>query len=162
MLGDPTMLDSTRYEDPLDVLRRFVPTPLRTRFRVGSTTILVETNDFSLLPALPLEVESSELDSANFEWKLVRDPDAPGPLLDPLFLSSGQITMVAMGTACVLGMDHERHELLCFIGAEIGSRTFQDVLVPFLCRLSMETVQANTLNGRDELNEDDSDAKQDR
>jgi len=54
-----TLLDPTRYQDPLDPLRRFIPTPLRTQFRVGSTTVVVQTNDFSLLPALPLAAPSA-------------------------------------------------------------------------------------------------------
>lgn len=146
------MRNSTNYEDPLDLLRRFVPTPFRTRFRVAATTIWVETNDFSLLPALPLDPGSGEFVSSNVDWKLVRDPDASGALQEPLVLASGQITMVVMGAACLLGVDHERHELLCFIGAEVDSRNFQDVLVPFLCQLSMEAVETIPRESGDGLN----------
>lgn len=138
------MLDSPGYDDPLDVLRRFVHTPIRSRFRIGSTSIVVETNDFSLLPALPLEESSGESHLPNVEWKLVRDPDAPGPLQDPLSLSSEQITMVAMGPACVMGMDHQRRELLCFIGTDVDARAFQEWLVPFLCRVSTGSIPART------------------
>lgn len=152
------MLDSANYEDPLDVLRRFIPTPLRTRFRVGATTVAVETNDFSLLPELPLETGSGELVPSNVDWKLVRDPEAHGPLQEPLLLASGQITMVVMGAACLVGVDHERRELLCFIGAEVDARTFQDVLVPFLCRLSMEAVEAVSWKSVDGPNDDVPDA----
>lgn len=52
-------LDFVRYEDPLDILLRFTPTPLRARFRIPAATLFVETNDFSLLPALPLETSSA-------------------------------------------------------------------------------------------------------
>src|SRR5271157_4284490 len=51
--GDVSLLDLANYQDPLDVLRRFTPTPLRTRFCLAAATVVVETNDFSLLPALP-------------------------------------------------------------------------------------------------------------
>jgi hypothetical protein len=133
-----SLLHSATYQPPPDLLRRFVPTPLRTRFRLGASTVVVETNDFSLLPALPLESGADELIPSNLEWKLVRDPDVHGLLQEPLLLTSGQVTLVTMGAACLLGVDHERRELLCFIGAEVDPRTFQEFLVPFLCRLSME------------------------
>jgi hypothetical protein len=144
------MLHPATFQPAPDLLRRFVPTPLRTRFRVGDLTVVVETNDFSLLPALPLETGRDDLIPSNLEWKLIRDSDVQGLLQEPMVLSSGALTIVAMGTACVLGVDHERRELSCFIGAEIDARTFQEFLVPFLCRLSMETrssKQAEDLHG---------------
>lgn len=133
-----SLLHSATYQVPPDLLRRFVPTPLRTRFRLGESTVVVETNDFSLLPTLPLESGTDELFPSNLEWKLIRDPEAHGLLQEPLLLTSRQIAFVTMGAACVLGVDHERHELFCFIGAEVDARTFQEFLVPFLCRLSLE------------------------
>ena len=42
-----------------------------------------------------------------FEWKLIRDADSPGLLEPPMFLTSATLTVVAMGTACLLGLDHE-------------------------------------------------------
>jgi hypothetical protein len=132
------LADSTNYQDPLDLLRRFIPTPLRTRFRVGDSNVTVETNDFTLLPALPLDTAPADAHPADIEWKLVRDLDAPGLLEEPLLLSSGNLTVVGMGTACLLGLDHERRELLCFIGPDIDGRTFQEFLVPYFCRLTSQ------------------------
>jgi hypothetical protein len=132
------LVDSTNYQDPLDLLRRFIPTPLRTRFRVGDSNVTVETNDFTLLPALPLDTASVDAHPSDIEWKLVRDLDAPGLLEEPLLLSSGNLTVVGMGTACLLGLDHERRELLCFIGPDIDARTFQEFLVPYFCRLTSQ------------------------
>jgi hypothetical protein len=154
-----TLLDPTRYQDPLDPLRRFIPTPLRTQFRVGSTTVVVETNDFSLLPALPLAGPSSGLDLSSLAWKLVRDSDAHGLLQEPVFLISGPLTIVGMGPACLLGMDHERRELLGFIGMDVDARTFQEFLVPFLCRLSKEAGETDLLRSSGEgMNEDSANA----
>jgi hypothetical protein len=141
-----TLLDTARYQDPLDALRRFIPTPLRTQFRIGSTTVVVATNDFSLLPALPLADPSHDLDSSSLDWKLVRDSDAQGLLQEPLFLISGQLTIVGMGPACLLGVDHQRRELLGFIGRDVDARTFQEFLVPFLCRLSTEAGETDFLS----------------
>jgi hypothetical protein len=155
---DVTSLDLTNYQDPLDILRRFTPTPLRTRFRIAASTVVVETNDFSLLPALPLVTSSSGIPPANLDWKLVRDPDARGLLQEPLVLHSGQLTIVAMGAACLLGVDHERRELVCFIGADVDPRTFQEFLVPVLCRLSTQALETPAPEYLAELNEDVADA----
>lgn len=129
-------LDSTNYGDPLDVLRRFIPTPLKAVYRVGSVRVMVETNDFTLLPILPMETEADETGHGTLEWKLVRDPDAHGLLESPVFLSSGSLTVVEMGTACLLGLDHERRELMGFLGHDVDARTYQEFLVPFLCRMT--------------------------
>lgn len=149
-----TSLDLANYQDPLDILRRFTPTPLRTRFRITGATVLVETNDFSLLPALPLETSSTWIPPASLEWKLVRDPDARGRLQEPLVLHSGQLTIVAMGAACLLGVDHERRELVCFIGADVDPRTFQEFLVPVLCRLSAQALETSASEYAPGLSED--------
>src|SRR5579864_5024167 len=132
----------SHYNDPLDLLRRFVPTPLRTRFRAGRMAVLVDTNDFSLLPTLPLEPASRNFDLCTFNWKLVRDSDVRGSLREPLVLLTGELTIVTMGPPCLVALDHERRELICFIGAEVDAKAFQDFLVPFLCRLSVESLEA--------------------
>lgn len=152
------MLESTHYQDPLDALRRFVPTPLSARLRVGRATVVVTTNDLSLVPDLPGETASEKITKPIFDWKLVRDDDAPGALQKPLQLSSWPLTVVTMGTACLLGVDHERGELLCFIGADIDAQTFQDVLVPMLCKLSLNDIESEALEFGDWYKENLNDA----
>jgi hypothetical protein len=147
-------LEMANYNDPLDPLRRFVPTPLKTRFRMGALAVMVESNDFSLLPALSLDTASDDSDSSAITWKLVRDFDAPGLLQEPVVLSTGQLTVVGMGPACVLGFDHERRELFCFIGRDVDRKTFQEYLVPFLCRLSGEAAGPNSRVTVDGVRED--------
>jgi len=148
----------SHYRDPLDLLRRFVPTPLRTRFRAGRIAVLVDTNDFSLLPTLPLESASGNFDVCTFNWKLVRDSDVPGALREPLILLTGELTIVTMGPPCLMALDHKRRELVCFIGAEVDTKAFQDFLVPFLCRLSTETLEPALREVVEGMNEDAVDA----
>ena len=147
------LADFVHGHDPLDPLRRFIATPLRTRFRVGTTRVLVQTNDFRLLPELPLDTDADAGESGNaqLDWKLVRDHDAPGLLQETLLFTGGPLTIVSMGPACVVGLDHERGELLSFIGYEVDARTFQEVLVPFFCRLTNEA--AATQRAREFLTE---------
>lgn len=107
-------------------------------YRVAGLRLMVETNDFALLPELPLETEHDGTRLQNMQWKLIRDTDAHGPLARPLILTSTMLTVVAMGTACLLGLDHERPELLGFIGEDVDVPTYQEFLVPFLCRMMSE------------------------
>jgi hypothetical protein len=145
---------SSTYADPLDLLRRFVPTPLRTRFRVGCIAVRVETNDFSLLPAIPLDSASEDFGPDAFKWRLVRDSDVPGVLQEPLVLLAGKLTIVAMGPPCLLALDHQRRELVCFIGADVDAKPFQEFLVPFLCRLSAEAADPNLREVVEGMNRD--------
>jgi hypothetical protein len=155
---DVGMLESANYRDPLDALRRFIPTPLKTRLRVGLTTLQVATNDLSLVPDLPPETVSKKLMKRSLDWKLVRDDDARGILQEPLQLTSGALTVVTMGTACLLGVDRERGELLCFIGADVDEKSFQEILVPMLCNLSIDDMEAESFEFVSHLQEDSNDA----
>ena len=127
------------YRDPLDVLRRFVPAPFKTIHRIASHRVIVQTNDIALFPAFPLEADILPGEN-DVEWKLIRDLDAPGLLAPPVFLHCGVLTIVEMGNACFLGFDRERRELLGFIGADVDTRTHQEFLVPFFCRITDEAL----------------------
>lgn len=126
------------YNDPLDVLRRFAPTPFKAVYRIGSHRATVQTNDIALFPALPLEVDTISPGTNDLEWKLIRDSDVPGLLTPPVVLNCGALTIVEMGTPCLIAFDHERKELLGFIGADVDGPTHQEFLVPFLCRIINE------------------------
>jgi hypothetical protein len=135
--------EPTRAPDPLDLLRRFTPTPLKAVYRIGKIRVAVETNDFALLPRLHLEAEFDSSQRSNLEWKLVRDADVRAPLETPICLTTETLTVVAMGGACILGLDKERHELLGFIGAAVDGRTFQEFLLPHLIHMTKEVVSDN-------------------
>jgi hypothetical protein len=139
--------DFSRHNDPLDLLRRFLPTPLKAVYRIGSVQVVVRTNDITLLPAFPLGADLDMGGAQNLEWKLVRDVDSSGLLDEPVFLNSGVLTIVEMGTACLLALDHERRELLGFIGADIDARTHQEFLVPFLCRMTNDVFASDSSQG---------------
>lgn len=126
------------YADPLDLLRRFIPTPLRTLYRVAGIHVTVRTNDITLLPLLPFEADLEKPGINNFEWKLIRDADCQGLLEPPMYITSGALTVVGMGPACLTGVDREKRELLAFIGTAIDARTHQDVLIPLFSELTAE------------------------
>ena len=128
------------HDDPLEILRRFTPTPLKAMYRIGPDRVMVQTNDFALLPALPLEANLGGPGEQTLDWKLIRDPDLLTPLEVPMYLNLRALTVVEMGAACLLGLDHERRELLGFIGAAIDARTYQEFLVPFFCRMTKQAL----------------------
>jgi hypothetical protein len=134
------------YVDPLDLLRRFVPTPLKAVYQFGAVRVIVQTNDFSLLPTASSVANPPGIVERNFEWILVRDADTSGALLPPIMLTSGALTIVQMGSACLLGLDQERRELLAFIGSDVHVRTHQEFLVPLFCRLTNEGALSDPLS----------------
>jgi hypothetical protein len=136
--------ESLHYANPLDLLRRFIPTPLKALFRVGSIHVTVRTNDITLLPVFPLEADLEALGVKGFEWRLIRDADSPGLLEAPLFITSGALTIVGMGPACLIGADREKRELLAFIGRAIDTRTHQNFLIPLFCELTSEVFSTST------------------
>jgi len=126
------------YANPPDLLRRFVSTPLKACYSYEGIHFTVETNDFTLLPELPLACNPEAARERGPRWKLVRDQDIRGPLGAPITLTSRRLTVVTIGTACLLGVDYDRQEALGFIGADVSPRAYKEYLVPFLCRLSSE------------------------
>jgi hypothetical protein len=126
------------YADPFDILRRFVPAPLKASYRVASLHVMVQTNDFALIPTLLLGADPEARTAWDWEWKLVRDADAFGPLESGTCLSSDGLIVATMGPACLLGVDHHRREVLGFIGADVDARTYQEFLVPFIFRMMNE------------------------
>jgi hypothetical protein len=124
--------------DPLDLLRRFIPTPFQGAYEIDGVRVNVQTNDLTLMPALRLIEGESVLQQSTFEWKLVRDEDSESVLDVPRTFTSGPVTFVEMGSACFFGLDQERRELLGFIGTRIDARTYQDFIVPLLGRMTSE------------------------
>jgi hypothetical protein len=132
--------DPSNNGEAPDLLRRFIPTPVKAKYRVGGLRMMVQTNDFTLLPALPFDPDHDGASERNLTWTLIRDADSHGLLEPPLFLKSGTLTVVLLGTACVVGLDHERRELFGFIGADIDVRAHEEFLVPLLCQMTNEVL----------------------
>lgn len=133
--------DGRDYPDPPDLLRRFVSTPLTSLYRVNAVNVIVKTNDITLLPAP--EVNFEAFGTNNFEWKLIRDLDCLGLLGQPMCITSGPLTFVGMGPACLIGVDRKRRELMAVLGGDIDRHTYQDRLVPLFCELTSDTSSAS-------------------
>jgi len=123
------------YANPLDLLRRFVPTPLKAEVRLGTANVVLETNDLSFLPSLS-RLDAGESCAESCSWKIVRDVDARGMTGETTILMAGNVTVYSMGPACLIGADRERREILAFIGRDVDAHSFQQSIVPALCRLT--------------------------
>jgi hypothetical protein len=134
-------LDILPYCDPLDLLRRFAPTPLGANVSLEFARIRLETNDLNLLSALP--ISGSPASDCTLEqpmpsclWKIVRDPDVHQKLAEPSTITAGNLMVHTMGPACIMGADRDRKEILAFLGVEVDARVFRESIVPALIRLT--------------------------
>ena len=143
----------TSYRDPLDLLRRFAPTPLKTHVQLDFATVLLETNDLSFFPS-PLQPHEQSsrnpLPCANSAhathclWKIVRDVDVHHKITETSIVMAGSLIVYSMGPACVIGADRERKEILAFIGLEVDVRAFQESILPALHRLTEFVMRQET------------------
>jgi len=130
-----TTLESVSYTDPLDLLHRFVPTPLRAEIHLELANVVLETNDLSFLLLLPHST-AGEISSTPCLWKIVRDVDVRGTTAEASILMAGNLIFYSMGPACLMGADRERREILAFIGRDVDAHSFQQSILPALCRLT--------------------------
>jgi hypothetical protein len=128
-------LEPVSYTDPLDLLRRFAPTPLKAGIHLGFANVVLETNDLSFLPLL-LHSNDTKISSTPCLWKIVRDVDVRGTTVEASILMAGNLIVYCMGPACLIGADRERREILAFIGRDVDAHCFQESVLPALCRLT--------------------------
>jgi hypothetical protein len=125
------------HQDPLDLLRRFAPTPLKVHVHLEAANVLLETNDLSFFSTLAVVDASGSCSSAQpCLWKIVRDVAVHGKAAEPSIVMAGSLIVFSMGPACLIGADRERREILAFIGLEVDARTFQESVFPAICRLT--------------------------
>jgi hypothetical protein len=132
--------DIVPYRDPLDLLRRFAPAPLKVSLHFEFANVALETNDLSFFPSASANASPS---SAAYDpalpsclWKLLRDVDVRDKLTEASIVMAGSLIIYSTGPACIIAADRERQEVLAFIGVEADTRVFHDVIFPALCRLT--------------------------
>ena len=125
------------YTHPLDLLRRFAPTPLKAHVHLDFASVLLETNDLSFLPALSsLGLTVPTPCAQRCLWKLVRDVDVKGKTGEASIVMAGNVIVYSMGPPCLIGADREHREILAFVGLDVDARSFQESILPALCRLT--------------------------
>jgi hypothetical protein len=117
-----------------DLLRRFVPTPYVFGRYDGPNRFLIESNDLEIA----LNVRHSVLlhRQANRNdgliCKLIRDTASPVDGSEITIVSNGTLRVLYLGTGTILIHDHERSELLGFIGRNVKAQELASSLIPAL------------------------------
>jgi hypothetical protein len=117
------------------LLHRFAPTPLKAEVRLEIANVVLETNDLSFLPSLSC-LDAGGCSARFCSWKIVRDIDVRGMTTETTILMAGNVIVYSMGPACLIGADRERREILAFIGRDVDAHSFQESILPALCRLT--------------------------
>ena len=120
-----------------DLLRRFVPAPHVCNVFVGDTCARLETNDPSIVAAMPSVTASSSYENAevSYFWKLIRDDEAPCGGGEVTIFSSGPLTTLLLGTGTVIVIDRERREVLGFIASDVGAKELVTSWLPVILNL---------------------------
>jgi hypothetical protein len=146
------MNEDISYSHPLDVLKRFMPAPISMEFFQQGKVFRVETNDLKLVePFVVMEAVESTHETATWRWKLLRDVDVDDALGELTFFLSERLVVVSLGPACLIGADHERKELLGFIGSAVGKEAYESEVVPILMQLPQLTRAFGIEEGSGEL-----------
>jgi len=133
--------DIAPYRDSLDLLHRFVPTPLTGLLQLDSANVTLETNDLRFFPAAAaLKVSpASRINDQPLPsclWKIVRDGDMQHGLAEATTILSDELVVYSMGPACIVAADRARREVLAFMGASVDARAYRFTILPTLCRLT--------------------------
>lgn len=136
------IIRSAVYPEPPDLLKRFVPTPLRANLRFGDVEVLAQTNDSSILNVLRQYEDHRSAPHQPFVWTLVRD-SVEALLLQPTLIHRGQVTFVNMGRACVIAIDHDTRELFGFLGTAVDEAAFAIDVLPLLRELTQGPFETN-------------------
>jgi hypothetical protein len=138
------------YRDPLDLLHRFAPAPLKVSAPLEFASVTLETNDLSFFPEAAPQAPDASSHTANAGdpslpaclWKILRDLDTRQTLAEPTIVIAGNLITYSMGPACLIAADRERKEILAFIGTAADARTFRETIFPVLCRLTEFVVRS--------------------
>jgi hypothetical protein len=104
---------------PPDLLRRFVETPLHSRMYLNGVCVQLMTNEFQFLQALSGWADSRE-ESAQESvlWKLIADPDAGVPVMQPVVTDSGAVLTAWFGRGNLLSLDWECRMAYAFLSPQ--------------------------------------------
>jgi hypothetical protein len=122
--------------DAPDLLKRFVPLPFEGVFAASGLDILVQTNRRQILDLAAESLAQPRRTGKAFRWKLIHDSGAPSEIGKPTIIKCGRLAVATFGTACLIGVDYGRSELVAFIGLDAQAPKFRDVVLPFLIELT--------------------------
>ena len=128
---------------PPDLLRRFVETPLHCRLRLGGSCVQLMTNEFQFLQALSGWADSREQSAQeSVSWKLIADPDAGVPVMQPVITNSGTVLTAWFGRGNLLSLDWECRMAYAFLSPQSAQLCAQ-FMAPMLSSWIAKRVQSS-------------------
>jgi hypothetical protein len=142
----------TAYQDPLDVLRRFAPTPFHLRVCVGRLRVRVESNDPRILAILAKMTPEKTADTEQtFLWRIIRDPENAGGIEPAAIFVDGALSILKLGSGVFAGVDGEHRELLGFVGTGVCDHAFGETVVPLFVQLTLDAARGGAGMGAAEF-----------
>ena len=132
------------WNNPPDLLRRFVNTPFSATLCLGVADILIQSNDETIFEQLSPTEREHRPNLRTLLWKLVYDVDAPSEIVPPVVITHGSVVIAKLGFACLIAIDSERGELVAFLGISGSDPRFRSTVLPFLSDLTKKALATPT------------------
>jgi hypothetical protein len=135
---------------PIDLLKRFTPTPLEVAFELSGTTIRLATNSDLMRDRLRMFLPSAQAESqcnARVFWRIVVEPEREARDESPGVhrMSHGGLAFVRLGHRSFLAYDRQARQGISFISETLvrNDKMFSQYLLPALMSLLNESIEAS-------------------
>lgn len=135
---------------PIDLLKRFTPTPLEVTFELSGATIHLATNSDVMRDRLRMFQSSANAESQRNAWSLWRivvEPEREAYDESPSVhrLSHGELAFVKVGHTSFLAYDRQARQGISFISENLirNEKMFRQCFLPALMSLLNESVEAS-------------------
>jgi hypothetical protein len=139
-------------QTPMDLPKRFVPTPIEARFQLSGSIILLATNSQRVIEQLervlpPLPV--STMSPPDFSWRIVSETDDdPVHHAEPFSvhtLDYNGLSFVNIGQKGFLACDRNARLGVSFVSQSLveDEKRFSQYFLPPLISLSRESIEAS-------------------
>ena len=135
---------------PIDLLKRFTPTPLEVTFELSGATIHLATNSDVMRDQLRMLEPSAKRESLRNErlfWRIVVEPEREAYDESPSVhrLSHGELAFVKVGHTSFLAYDRQARQGISFISENLirNEKMFRQCFLPALMSLLNESVEAS-------------------
>jgi hypothetical protein len=135
---------------PIDLLKRFTPTPFEVAFELSGTTIRLATNSDVMRDRLRMFQPSAKAESQRNAWSLWRivvEPEREANDESPSVyrLSHGELAFVRVGPRSFLAYDRRARQGISFISENLvrNETMFKRYYLPALMSLLNESIEAS-------------------
>jgi len=146
-----TLYSMEEVANPIDLLKRFTPTPFEVTFELSGATIHLATNSDVMRDRLRMFQPSAKAESQRNAWSLWRivvEPEREACDESPKVhrLSHGELVFVKVGHTSFLAYDRQARQGISFISENLirNEKMFRQCFLPALMSLLNESVEASS------------------